>query len=158
MLREKQKFKELRDSYTIFITQKDKLKCGLPIYHIDRVIRETNELFEDGSHIIYVNGSYKGNDAIGKLMHDFACKRSADMYYDELKKSVRQIKEEGDQGDMCEAIEEYVNAYVINTKIECIQNVMDNLQFTLEQAIEALNVAPEDQTVIRKLFKEQGIT
>ena len=28
-------------------------------------------LFDDGSHIIYVNGNYKGNDEIGQLMKDF---------------------------------------------------------------------------------------
>lgn len=41
---------------------------GLPLYHIDRYVRETGKLFEDGSHIIYVNGNYKGDDEIGHLM------------------------------------------------------------------------------------------
>lgn len=39
--------------------------------------------------ILYVHGSYNGNDAIGKLMHDFGCKESKDMYYPELAKEVR---------------------------------------------------------------------
>ena len=65
---ENQKFKELKDSYVIFIYKHDKFRKGLPLYHIDRYVRETNELFEDGSHIIYVNGNYKGDDEIGKLM------------------------------------------------------------------------------------------
>ena len=41
------------------------------MYHIDRYVRETGKLFEDGSHIIYVNGNYKGDDEIGHLMQDF---------------------------------------------------------------------------------------
>ena len=32
---------------------------------IDRHFRETEEFFDDGSHIIYVNGAYKGDDAVG---------------------------------------------------------------------------------------------
>ena len=44
---------------------------GLPLYHIDRYVREAGKLFEDGSHIIYVNGNYKGDDEIGHLMQDF---------------------------------------------------------------------------------------
>ena len=32
----------------------------------DRYVRETNELFEDGSHIIYVNGNYKGDEEMQK--------------------------------------------------------------------------------------------
>ncbi len=43
----------------------------MPLLHVDRYIRETNELFDDGSHTIYMNGNYKGNDEIGQLMKDF---------------------------------------------------------------------------------------
>lgn len=59
MLRAKQKFKEIHDSYVIFITENDIMGRGLPLYHIERTIQETGTLFNDGSHIIYVNGSYK---------------------------------------------------------------------------------------------------
>lgn len=71
MLDEGQEFRQLKDSYIIFIYKHDKFRKGLPVYHIDRYIRETEELFDDGSHIIYVNGNYKGNDEIGQLMNDF---------------------------------------------------------------------------------------
>ena len=67
MLEEGQAFKELKDSYVIFIYKHDKFRVGLPLYHIDRYVRETNELFDDGSHIIYVNGNYKGDDEIGVI-------------------------------------------------------------------------------------------
>ena len=67
---------------------------GLPLYHVERIIQETKERFEDGSHIIYVNGSYKNDDdPIGKLMHDFRCTSSIDMFYDELKNTVKYFKE-----------------------------------------------------------------
>ena len=59
------------DSYVIFIYKGDKFRQGLPIYHIDRYVSETDELFGDGSHIMYVNGNYKGNDEIGQLIRDF---------------------------------------------------------------------------------------
>lgn len=47
---------------------------------------------------LYVNGSYQGEDAIGKLMHDFGCKESKDIYYPELAKGVKHFKEEGRVG------------------------------------------------------------
>ena len=52
------------------------------MYHVERTFRETGEAFNDGSHIIYVNGSYK-NEAtpVGKLMHDFRCTSSDDMFF-----------------------------------------------------------------------------
>ena len=68
MLKEGQEFKELLESYVILITQKDYFGKGLPIYTINRHIEELEEVFQDGSHIIYVNGSYKGDDPLGKLM------------------------------------------------------------------------------------------
>ena len=90
MLKAKQKFKEIHDSYVIFITENDYMKKGLPLYHVERVVQETQKLFGDGSHIIYVNGSYKNDDdPIGKLMHDFRCTRSVDMFYNELKYSLQ---------------------------------------------------------------------
>ena len=57
------------------------LKESQPLYHVDRYIKETEETFGDGSHIIYVNGSYNGDDAIGKLVSDFHQTDSEKMYY-----------------------------------------------------------------------------
>lgn len=45
------------------------MKKALPIYHIERVIMETGELFDDKSHIIYVNNEIKDNTPLGMLMH-----------------------------------------------------------------------------------------
>ena len=59
-LKKKAKHNELPETFVIFITEHDVLKDGEKIYHIDRIIRETNKPFGDGTHIIYVNGSYKG--------------------------------------------------------------------------------------------------
>lgn len=92
MLKAGQEFSELRDSYMIFITQTDIFGYGLPIYTVKRYFEEINIPFNDGSHIVYVNGSYKGEDAIGKLMHDFSCRDSKDMYYSELAKGMKHFK------------------------------------------------------------------
>ena len=51
------------------------------------------EKFEDSSHILYVNGAYRGDTPIGKLMHDFSCTNAADMYYGTLADRVRFFKE-----------------------------------------------------------------
>ena len=50
-----QDFDELPENYVIFITRDDTLGYGLPIYHIDRTIKEVRENFMDEAHIIYVN-------------------------------------------------------------------------------------------------------
>lgn len=88
MLKAGQKFNRLTESYIIFITEKDYYKQGLPIYTVNRVVEETGLPFGDGSHIIYVNGSYKGNDAMGRLMQDFRETNPDTMYNKELIESV----------------------------------------------------------------------
>ncbi len=95
MLKAGQDFVEIKDSYVIFIYRKDKFNEGLPVYHIDRYVRETAKPFEDGSHIIYVNGSYKGNDEIAQLMEDFNQKQSENMHYKALADGVKHFKENG---------------------------------------------------------------
>ncbi len=120
MLKAKQDFKEIHDSYVIFITASDVMGAGLPLYHINRVIEETGVCFNDGSHIIYVNGSYKNdNDPVGKLMHDFRCVGSVDMFYPELAKQVKYFKEtEGGREIMCQVFEDLAEKRAEEARIE----------------------------------------
>ena len=79
---------------------------GFALYHVERIIRETGEVFDDGSHIIYVNGEYTGNDEIGNLIHDFHCVKADDIYNPELANSIRHYKEEG-ENNMCSSVKAY---------------------------------------------------
>jgi predicted transposase/invertase (TIGR01784 family) len=108
MLNEGDKTSELNDSFVIFITERDVLGRNQPIYHIDRVIRETGEVFQDGSHILYVNGSNRDDTPLGQLMQDFHCKKSADMNYKDLAESVKYYKEDDGGYNMCKLIEDYM--------------------------------------------------
>lgn len=159
MLKESQPFKELKDSYVIFIYKRDKFGKGLPLYHVDRYIKETEETFGDGSHIIYVNGSYNGDDAIGKLVSDFHQTDSEKMYYSELADGVEHYKEtEKGRGNMSEAVEKYAREYaeecVIVEKITSVKNLMNNMKLTLEQALNALGIPDKDrEQIINQLQK-----
>ena len=86
-------YETLADTYVIFITENDVLKEGLPLYHIERTIKETGKDFADGSHIIYVNSMIRDETALGKLMHDFFCTNPDDMYYKILADRTRYFKE-----------------------------------------------------------------
>ena len=160
MLRERQDFKKIKNSYVIFIYRHDKYKKGLPLYHIDRYVKETGELFDDGSHIIYVNGSYKGNDEIGRLMADFHQTNSEHMHYMTLAQSVKHYKEtEEGRGQMCEAVEkyakEYAKEYAINEKVISVQNLMENMKLTLEQALDAMGIQGDERTMIAERLQDQ---
>ena len=88
-----QDFEELPESYVIFITRDDILGYGLPIYHIDRQIKELNEAFQDEAHIIYVNSRKQDDTELGKLMHDLHCKKADEMHSPILAKRVYELKE-----------------------------------------------------------------
>ena len=162
MLKEGQEFKELRDSYMVFFTQTDLFGHDIPIYTINRHFEEIDDPFDDGSHIIYVNGSYKGTDPIGKLIHDFGCKKSADMYSSELAKGVKHFKEEDGRKLMSEAVEKYAKAYAekyaeqygekkkLDTLYGAVLHLMETLKLTAEQAMDALCVSPEERVAILK--------
>lgn len=54
---------------------------------------DTNEPFDDGEHIIYVNGEYRGDTDIGKLMHDFNCVNAKDMNFELMAEKTKCLKE-----------------------------------------------------------------
>lgn len=164
MLKEGQEFKELKDSYVIFIYRHDKFKKGLPVYHIDRYVRETTELFEDGSHILYVNGNYKGDDEIGYLMQDFHQTDPENMHYKELSQGVRHFKEAEEGRDtMCEAVQEYAEEYakeyaeerVSEKTLMIVENLVKNAKFTLDQALDAAGIQGEERETIIRLWQKQ---
>lgn len=102
-------FNSLVETYVIFITERDIIGQGEPIYHIDRIIRETGKAFDDGAHIIYVNGAYRDETPIGRLMHDFACKNPDEMYFNILADKTRYFKEdEKGVADMCKIVEDLI--------------------------------------------------
>ena len=152
MLKEKEPFKQLKDSYIIFIYKHDKFHKGLPIYHIERTVQETGEAFADGSHIIYVNGSYQGKDAIGKLMQDFHQTDYTKMHYEPLSKGVQQYKEKEGKENMSGVVERYAKEYakecIADEKLNSIQNMLRNTDFTLEQALDILEIQGKERTYI----------
>ena len=90
-----------RKSFVIFITQKDYFKKGEPIYKFPRFDPETEINLNDGSTIIYVNGSYKNLDtALGKLVHDLNCPDPEKMSYSDFASAVRAEKLKGEAKNM----------------------------------------------------------
>ena len=87
-------YEALNETFVIFITENDVMKADLPIYHIDRVVKETGKLFKDEAYIIYVNSQIKDETKLGRLMHDFSCTDAKDMYNKVLADRVRYFKED----------------------------------------------------------------
>lgn len=101
-------YEELPSSYVIFITEHDVWQHGLARYHIERIIRELHQPFDDGTHIIYVNGEYHGTDPMGALMNDFRSADAGSMLLDPLKEVVNRYKNNPKEvAAMCAELEKW---------------------------------------------------
>ena len=64
--------------------------------------------FDDDCNIMYINGEYKGDDPLGKLMHDFSTSNADEMFYKELADRMRFLKQDEEGIEMASKIvEEY---------------------------------------------------
>ena len=126
-------FDALNEAYVIFITENDVLKAGLPIYHIHRMVEETGAVFNDQSHIIYVNSQIKDETALGKLMHDFFCTDAKDMFYPVLANRVQYFKQDAKGvATMCRAMEEMRNETVRERNIEIAKTMLASKKLSYE--------------------------
>lgn len=140
ILDKSEKYDTLAETYVIFITENDVLGKGLPLYHIDRTVRETGGLFDDEAHIIFVNGAYRDETPIGLLMHDFSCNDPSEMNYKELADVAADLK--GENG-MCQIMEELIYdekeeaaVKMIEGKKLSFEDIANYLGLTLEQVEE----------------------
>lgn len=149
-----EKYENLCESYVIFITENDTMKAGLPIYHIDRTVKETGELFGDESHIIYVNSQIKDESALGKLMHDFYCTDPKDMNYKILAERVRYFKEdEKGVATMCRVMEDMRNETAREERIAMAQRLLKLGKLSYEEIAETAVLTVEEV----KALDEKGI-
>ncbi len=143
-------FEELPETYVIFITERDVLKEGLPLYRVERCILETNKTFGDGSHIMYVNGENRDETPLGRLMHDFSCTDPEDMNYRALADRTRYFKndEEG-VGIMCRLLEDM--------RIEAMEE--GRIEGKKEGAVNAARLMLEDGTLsLEKIAAFAGLS
>ena len=101
------KFVQLPDVIVVFISKFDIFKSKRSLYHVDRVIRETGAIVENGFTEIYVNAEADDKSDVSELMNIFV----QDKVYDDVKFPItsackRRYKttEEGVR-EMCEIIE-----------------------------------------------------
>ena len=135
LLKQGEDFNDLPETYVIFITENDVIGGNLPIYTIERQITNMGKSFNDGEHIIYVNGEYKNSATeLGQLMHDFFCINPDDMHYKQLAEKVRYFKEDEKGVEaMCKAMEDMRNETAEQTKIEIATDMIKDGQLSLDQ-------------------------
>ena len=136
------KFKNVEDIICIYISKSDFINGGKIIYHIDRVIRETGGILDNGVTEIYVNATVKDDSELSKLMEVFT---DSDKYYSDLFPRVAERKryfKEDEEGvkEMYATVEEIRAEGKLEGKVEVL---MDE-GFSVEQIAQKLDI-PEDK-------------
>ena len=128
---------------------------GKPLYRIEQEIEETGELFNDGEHIIYVNGADRDSStALGRLMHDFFCTDPDDMNYQQLAKKARFFKEnEEGKAAMCKVLEDMRNETAMHEREEMAKRLIAQGKLSIEDIAEVVELSIDK---IRELSEQRS--
>ena len=101
-------------------------------------------------HILYVNGEYRGDSELGKLMHDFNCTSADDMEFELMAESMRYLKEDPKGVSMmCKIMEDMRNETRNETTervvLQSIKNLMETMKLSADQAMDALKISDNDK-------------
>lgn len=106
-----------------------------------------------------MNGAYRDDTPIGKLMHDFSCTQPDNMKYSLLAERARYFKETEEGHEiMCKAFEEVRNEGAKEgakmKSLELINNLMKSMNMTLEKAMDVLMIPQEERSYIIEAMKK----
>ncbi len=147
------KFKDVPNVIGIYISKFDMFQSGKTVYHIDRVVRETGEIQDNGLQEIYVNTKIDDGTDIAELMHIFT---DTDAYnfekFPRVSKRKKQFKEsEGGNDEMCDLVENYAKQKAEAAAKEVAEKAAK------EAAEKATKEAAEKADSAKKLF-ENGVS
>ena len=102
------KFKNIVDLIVVYISQFDIFHGNRVLYHVDNVVRETQERVDDGFERVFVNTAVKDGTTISEYMSCFLQKEVNNAKFPKLTKRMNYLKhEEGGVDAVCEVMEKY---------------------------------------------------
>lgn len=116
------------DVIGIFISKFDVFKGKKAIYHVERKIRETGEINDNGLYEIYVNTKVDDGTDVAQLMKIFKEQEIYDFvkFPKVSKRKQHFLKGKGGKKEMCEIVEEYARQCVQEAEIEKEKEIATN--------------------------------
>ena len=140
-------FDDILELYIVYISEFDFLKGDKTIYHVDKVLRETGQIIDDGLHEIFVNTVIDDGTDIAELMSCFTKKEVKNSKFPALSGETKRLKEtEGGMQAVCEVMQKYERLAIQRDHIERIQKMIQkgctkefilDLDYTEEEYLEA---------------------
>ena len=132
----------------VFISKFDIFEGHLPLYHVDRVVRETRKVVNNGFEEVYVNTKIRDDSEVSKLLEVFVDDNAYNSKFPKTSDMKHRYKEtEGGLNVMCEIMER-ITAEEIN-KINRLNSIL-----LKNKRYDDLQRATEDQEFQEKLIKE----
>ena len=150
------KFENIPDVCVVFISRFDMFKDDIPLYHVDRVVRETGKIVDNGFEEIYVNAAAKDNSDVSELMEVFV---NDNVYNDKfpLTSAGKHRYKETEEGQeiMCEIMERLNTEAREEGREEGINDVNAlNIRLINENRLDDLRRAATDTVYQSQLLQE----
>ncbi len=155
------KFEELKDIYIIYISKFDLFGKDKTIYHINRVINETQDIVENGVHEIYVNTKVDDGTEIVEYMKLLKGSGIPDNpKFPKICGAIKNIKTGMGDDSMCNLVQEYADEEKVKLMVKCYVNdalpvntAAEMLDMAEEQFLEYVERYREDKVLV-ELYKE----
>ena len=148
-------FKEIIETYIIFLMEEDYFHLGGQVYEVEKVIKGYNLPFIDGSNTIFVNATNKGREDLDNLMQSLVSADYREMKDKVIKECVMYYKTTLDGNEsVCEAVHNYAVKYAQNSYNEGVVKTLINLvnsgNITLECVIANSGLSKEEFSATAK--------
>ncbi len=145
-------FADVSDVIVIYISEGDFLKGNKTIYHVEKRLRETNEIFDDGLYEIFVNTAVDDGSTVADLMSCFVKKEFDNPSFPETTAEVKRLKQT--EGGLTEvsAISEVIREEGRKQGLEegkrqtltAMSRLVSSGLITAAQAADSLNITIEE--------------
>ena len=126
------KFEKVPDVISVFISRFDVFASSHSTYHVDRVLRETGQVVDNGVMEIYVNAQIDDGTDIADLMKVFSEDATYDDRFPKVSERKRKFKEtEEGVSQMCEIIERNRKEAASEEKIKSARDFIKDGLITL---------------------------
>ncbi len=151
MSRKGTEFWELKDIYVIYISRFDVFFLDKTMYHIDKVIRETGDVIEDGIHMVFVNAKINDGTKVAELMEIFKSSSvPKNEKFPKVCRAVRNYKVGKGRDTMCTLVENYAKEYAEEVAKEATK------KNTLEIAKALISAGASDEMIKKATGYDQA--
>lgn len=103
-----ERFEKVIELKVVYISEFDVFRKSKTIYHVDKILRETGDVVDDGLHEIFVNAAINDGSNIAELMQSFKQQMVDNPKFPKLSDRMRLLKEtQGGASAVCTVMEKY---------------------------------------------------